>query len=190
MHQVQLHDGDMPFYTIAYRQRCHKEKHWLVHPMALQWRHNGRDGVSNHQTHDCLLNHLFRRRSRKTSKLSVIGLYEGNAPVTCEFPHKGPVTRKIHLMTASWNHYCEHGQETTQTIQWPGSLGQIYIKIHAWHQFSHITGLCCPRNRNRICKLFCLKWILIRKLLKKIGNLVKSMIFTEVGLDQDSLQLT
>ena len=30
--------------------------------MTLQWRHNGRDGVSNHQPHHCLLNHLFRRR--------------------------------------------------------------------------------------------------------------------------------
>ena len=25
----------------------------------LQWRHNGRDGVSNHQPHDCLLLRLF-----------------------------------------------------------------------------------------------------------------------------------
>ena len=23
--------------------------------LTLQWRHNGRDGVSNHQPHDCLL---------------------------------------------------------------------------------------------------------------------------------------
>ena len=30
---------------------------------TLQWRHNGRDGVSDHQPHDdCLLNRLFRRR--------------------------------------------------------------------------------------------------------------------------------
>ena len=29
---------------------------------SLQWRHNWRDGVSNHQPHDCLLNRLFRRR--------------------------------------------------------------------------------------------------------------------------------
>ena len=80
-------------------------------------------------------------------------------------------------MAASWNHYCEHGQETTQTIQWPGSLGQIYVKIHAWHQFSHITWLCCPRNRNRICKLFCLKWILIRKLLKNRESCQKYDIY-------------
>ena len=28
--------------------------------MTLQWRHNGRDGVSNHQPHHCLPNRLFR----------------------------------------------------------------------------------------------------------------------------------
>ena len=53
---------------------------------ALQWRHNGCDGVSNHQPHDCLLNRLFWRRSKKTSKLRVTGLCEGNSPVTGEFP--------------------------------------------------------------------------------------------------------
>ena len=42
--------------------------------------------VSNHQPHDCLLNRLFRRRSKKTPKLSVTGLCEGNSPVTGEFP--------------------------------------------------------------------------------------------------------
>ena len=54
--------------------------------LSLQWRHNGCDGVSNHQPHDCLLNYSFRRRSKKTSKLSVTGLCAGNSPVTGEFP--------------------------------------------------------------------------------------------------------
>ena len=45
---------------------------------ALRWRHNGRDSVSYHQPHDCLLNRLFRRRSKKTSKLRVTGLCVGN----------------------------------------------------------------------------------------------------------------
>ena len=31
-------------------------------PNSLRWRHNGRESVSNHQPHDCLLNRLFRRR--------------------------------------------------------------------------------------------------------------------------------
>ena len=38
------------------------------------------------KTYDCLLNHLYRRRSKKTSKLRVTDLCEGNSPVTDEFP--------------------------------------------------------------------------------------------------------
>ena len=52
---------------------------------ALQWRHNERDSLSNHQPHDCLLNRLFGRRSKKTSKLRVTGLCAGNSPGTGEF---------------------------------------------------------------------------------------------------------
>ena len=58
----------------------------LLQRPTLQWRHNERDCVSNHQPHDCLLNLLFRRRSKKTSKLCVTGLCEWNLPVTGEFP--------------------------------------------------------------------------------------------------------
>ena len=53
--------------------------------ITLQWRHNGCDSVSNHQPHDCLLNRLFRRRSKKTSKLYVIGLCVRNSPMAGEF---------------------------------------------------------------------------------------------------------
>ena len=57
------------------------ESHW-----ALQWHHDERNGVSHHQPHDCLLNRLFRRRSKTTSKLRVIDFCEGNSPLTGEFP--------------------------------------------------------------------------------------------------------
>ena len=57
-----------------------------ISPSTSQWRHNGRAGVSNHQTHDCLHDHLFRCRSKKTSKLRVTSLCVGNSPVTGEFP--------------------------------------------------------------------------------------------------------
>ena len=50
---------------------------------SLQWRHNEPDRVSNHRPHDCLLNLLFRRRSKK---LRLTGLSEGNSPVTGWFP--------------------------------------------------------------------------------------------------------
>ena len=60
---------------------------------TLQWRRNGRDSVSNHQPHDCLFNCLFRRRSKKISKLRVTGHCARNSPVNS--PHKWPVTRKM-----------------------------------------------------------------------------------------------
>ena len=62
---------------------------------SLHWRHNDHDSVSNHQPHGCLLNRLFRRRSKKTSKLRVTGLCVGNSPGPVNSPHKGPVTRKM-----------------------------------------------------------------------------------------------
>ena len=51
--------------------------------LSLQWRHNERQGVSNHRRLHCLFNCLFRRRSRKTSKPR---LCVGNSPVTDECP--------------------------------------------------------------------------------------------------------
>ena len=65
------------------------------HLATLRWRHNDHDGVSNHQPRGCLLNRLFRRRSKKTSKLRVTGLCVGNSPGPANSPHKGPVTRKM-----------------------------------------------------------------------------------------------
>ena len=63
--------------------------------VALRWRQNGRDSVSNHQPRHCLLSLLFGRRSKKTSKLRVTGLCVGNSPGPVNSPHKGPVTRKM-----------------------------------------------------------------------------------------------
>ena len=71
------------------REHTDLDQFWIYHKHyspPLQWRHNGRESVLNHQPHDCLLNCLFSRRSNKTSKLRVTGLCEGNSPVTGEFP--------------------------------------------------------------------------------------------------------
>ena len=67
---------------------CHNilRSSYLSFTIPLRWRHNGRDSVSNHQPHHCLLNRLFRRRSKITSKLRVTGFCVGNSPGTCEFP--------------------------------------------------------------------------------------------------------
>ena len=63
--------------------------------MTLQWLHNGHGSVSNHQPYDCLLNGLFKRRSKKTSKLRVTGFVQGIHRRPVNSPHKWPVTRKM-----------------------------------------------------------------------------------------------
>ena len=57
-----------------------------MHTTTLQWRHNEHNGISNHQHLDCLLNHLFCHRSKKTSKVHITGLCEGYPLVTGGFP--------------------------------------------------------------------------------------------------------
>ena len=86
-----------------------QRKMHTVSVVQLQWRHNERHGVSNHQGIDYLFNRLSRRRSMKTSRLRVTGLCEGNPPVTGGLPsQKASAERGIffHLMTSSsyiWN---------------------------------------------------------------------------------------
>ena len=75
--------------------------HWL------QWRHNGRDSVSSHQPHDCLLNCLFRRTSMKTSKLRVTGLCVENSPLTGEFPAQ--MASNAENVSIWWRHHVRLG---------------------------------------------------------------------------------
>ena len=77
----------------------------------LQWRHNWRDGVSNYQPHNCLLNRLFRRRSKETSKLRVTSLCAGNSPMTGEFPAQ--MASNAESVSIWWRH---HGWFICQVI--------------------------------------------------------------------------
>ena len=77
---------------------------WPVRTLwSLLWRHNEQDAVSNHQPHDYLLNHLFRRRSKKTLKLCATGLCEGNSPVTGEFPAQR--ASNAETVSIRWRHH-------------------------------------------------------------------------------------
>ena len=70
---------------------------------TLHWRHNGHDSASNHQPHDCLLNRLFRRRSKKISKLRVTGLCAGNSPEISEFPAQ--MASNAENVSIWWRHH-------------------------------------------------------------------------------------
>ena len=78
-------------------------------PLPLEWRHNGRNGISNHQPHDCFLNHLFRCRSKKTSKLSVTCLCAGNSPGTGEFPAQ--MASNAEYVSIWWRHHALNDSE-------------------------------------------------------------------------------
>ena len=75
----------------------------LAYCLTLQWGHNEGVGVSNELCPDCLLNRLFSRRSKKTSKLRVTGLCEGNPPVTGGFPSQG--ASNVEDVSIWWRHH-------------------------------------------------------------------------------------
>ena len=63
--------------------------------LSLRWRHNGRDSVSNHQPHDCLLNRLFSADQRKHQSSASLAFVRGIHRGPVNSPHKWPVTRKM-----------------------------------------------------------------------------------------------
>ena len=104
--------------------------------ITLQWRPNGRDGVSNNQPHDCLLNSLFRCRYKKTLKLHVTGL--------CEFPaQRAGNAENIPIW---WRHH-----EMSVDVLGNSTVHSdiIYISIFMWNMYIILLSqllLSCPMN--------------------------------------------
>ena len=100
----------------------------MLAPRSLQWRHNGGDSVSNHQPHDCLLNRLFRRRSKKTSKPRVTGLCVGNSPRTGEFPAQ--MASYAENVSIWWRHHelCYLGSVFSVSY-----ISEKDVNVFLWH---------------------------------------------------------
>ena len=77
------------------------EKHgfqlWAQHHLwnALQWRHNERDGVSNHRAHHSLLTVFSGADQRKHQSSASLAFVRGIHWWPVNSPHKWPVTRKM-----------------------------------------------------------------------------------------------
>ena len=96
---------------------------------SLRWRHNGRGSVSNHQPHHCLLNRLFRRRSKKTSKLRVTGLWAGNSPGTGEFPTQ--MASNAENVSIWWRHNaCYFSALLVKEAPWCFTLPVLLLRCH------------------------------------------------------------
>ena len=79
---------------------------------SLQWRHNQRDGVSNHQHHDCLLHRLFRQ-IKENSKPPRHWPLCGKSPVTGELPAQR--TSYAENVSIWW---CHHVRSLKETYVW------------------------------------------------------------------------
>ena len=91
------------FCNLFYELECIHHLKWHLVFFSLQWRHNGRDSVSNHQPHDCFLKRWFRHRSNKTSKLRATGLCAGNSPEAGEFPAQ--MASNAENVSIWWRHH-------------------------------------------------------------------------------------
>ena len=99
----------------------------------LLWRHNGRDGDSNHQPHDCLHSRLFMRRSKKTPKLHVTDLCVGNSPGTGEFPAQ--MASNAENVSIWWRRHAKMGRcrlrvRTDISVQWDLTGTTILVPYH------------------------------------------------------------
>ena len=118
---------------------------------TLLWRHNGRDSISNDQPHHCLLNRLFKRRSKKKSKLRVTGLCTGNSPKTGEFPTQ--MTRNaemfpfddVTMIVSVWNFQIREASYWMWIIKIEKYVGGLNIKNHCSSHYFHFKSHSCTR---------------------------------------------
>ena len=123
--------------------------HYLL---PLRWRYNGRYGVSNQQLHDCLL--------KKTSRLRVTGLFEGNSSVTRELPAQR--ASNAENVSIWWRHHeksekiwtgvanlCAHERVNfvcLSLLKFPSSYHhQIFRSYYQWQTWGP-----CKRSRSKV----------------------------------------
>ena len=156
-----------------------------MHSTHLSWHdYNERDGVSNHRRLDCLRNRLFRRRSKKTSKLCYTCLYEGTPPVTGGFPSQR--TSNAQNVSILWRHKIAPNIEANNTFQfhtitlivtnvdglvwcwqkgsrsWPPalytSLAILVVSVIIFWRYLLLAD--CPfRSQKKPCFLTCISWL-------------------------------
>ena len=113
--------------------------------ISLRWRHNDHAGVSNHQPHGCLLNRLFRRKSKKTSKLRVTGLCAGNSPGTGEFPAQ--MASYAENVSIWWRHHVSSIWLSSLACSAPAEPVMIYCQLDPGNKFEW--------NLNQDAYIFC-----------------------------------
>ena len=134
--------------SINLSQCCHIFS-WL----SLQWRHNERDGVSNHRRLHCLLNVSSVADQRKHQSSESLVFVQGIRRSSVNSPHKRPVTQKMFpfddvimcVLGGCTIIYCEF------RVIYPGELGfclyittvQSVICANNWAQYGLKVVFVC-----------------------------------------------
>ena len=115
--------------------------------MILHWRHNGCDGVSNHQPHDCFTQAFIQTQIKKHQSSASLAFVRGIHWWPVNSPHKGPVRRKTFpfddvIMTYS--------QENISNVSWvcvfyPFGFRCYKMNIYIWIYIYEY--MCCPSNQ-------------------------------------------
>ena len=115
--------------------------------------HNERDGASNRQGLDCLFNHLFRGRSKKTSKLRVTGLCEGK-PTTGKFPaqRESNMGKFFHLMTSSWYRGIIYAKSFIFHDSCAGMLKFFFLSCNIYIIYAKYTEQHCVYEIQKRCQ--------------------------------------
>ena len=100
---------------------------------SLLWRHNGRDGVSNYQPHDCFYSSVYSGADQKKHQSSAsLAFVRGIHWWPVNSPRKRPVTRK----------------KFDDVIMW---------RRHAVEPFSALLDFCDPPQMHSIAEAVTLK---------------------------------
>ena len=83
------------FHKILRPDQTSNRRYQLAVLPTLQWRHNERDGISNHHPHGCLLNFIQCADQRKHQSSASLAFVRGIHRWPVNSPHKGPVTQKM-----------------------------------------------------------------------------------------------
>ena len=135
--------------------------------MPLQWRHNDRHCVWNHQQFDGLLNYLFKLPSKKHQSPRYQSSLRGIHRWPVDFPHEGPAN--MESVSVAWRH---NGIDVilivkhSAIIMMTSSNGNIFrVTGHLCGEFTGLRWI--PRTKASDAELWCFLWSVPDKRLSK-----------------------
>ena len=103
--------------------------------------------MASHQPHHCLLNRLFRRRSKKHQSSASLAFVGGIHRWPVNSPHKGPVTRKMFPFDdVIIGSLCHQNEEYVARL--PSICHSMYSNQNKKTSKFRVTGLCQGSHKN------------------------------------------